>query len=28
MRKQNRSLIDALALGFAGFVVSPLPAAE
>ncbi|MFM0166754.1 IS66 family transposase [Paraburkholderia sediminicola] len=28
LRKQNRSLIDALALGFAGFVVSPLTAAE
>lgn len=28
LRKQNRSLINALALGFAGFVVSPLPAAE
>jgi transposase len=28
LRKQNRSLIDALTLAFAGFVVSPLPAAE
>jgi transposase len=28
LRKQNRSLIDALALGFAGFVVSPLVTAE
>lgn len=28
LRKQNRSLIDALALSFAGFVVSPLTAAE
>jgi transposase len=28
LRKQNRALIDALALAFAGFVVSPLPAAE
>lgn len=28
LRKQNRSLIDALALSFAGFVVSPLAAAE
>ncbi|CAE6907781.1 IS66 family transposase [Paraburkholderia domus] len=27
LRKQNRSLIDALALSFAGLVVSPLPAA-
>jgi transposase len=24
LRKQNRALIDALALAFAGFVVSPL----
>jgi transposase len=28
LRKQNRSLMDALALSFAGFVVSPLPTAE
>ncbi|MFM0213752.1 IS66 family transposase [Paraburkholderia sediminicola] len=28
LRKQGRSLIDALALSFAGFVVSPLAAAE
>ena len=28
LRKQNRSLIDALALAFAGFVASPLNAAE
>ena len=28
LHKQNRALIDALALAFAGFVVSPLPAAE
>jgi hypothetical protein len=28
VRKQNRSLIDALALSFAGFVVSPLTADE
>ncbi|ALP62024.1 IS66 family transposase [Paraburkholderia caribensis] len=28
LRKQNRSLINALALGFAGFVVSPLVTAE
>ncbi|MEA3087967.1 MAG: transposase, partial [Paraburkholderia sp.] len=28
LRKQNRSLIDALASSFAGIVDSPLPAAE
>ncbi|MFM0742319.1 transposase [Paraburkholderia xenovorans] len=28
LRKQNRSMIHALALSFAGLVVSPLPAAE
>jgi transposase len=28
LRKQNRSMINALALSFAGFVVSPLPGAE
>jgi transposase len=28
LRKQNRSLIDALALSFAGIVVSPPTAAE
>ena len=28
LRKQNRSLINALALGFAGFVVSPLVTPE
>jgi transposase len=28
LRKQNRSLIDALAVAFTGFVLSPLPAAE